>query len=390
MTRALEAPHRFAVLLVACVVTVTACTTAPTGQTPEVVRPTDSTTGASSAAKAWSAQGVPGDPSGDLSYLRGVNAAGGEFGTDPSRLPGVVGIDYRYNDERFYETMRSRGHALVRIPFRWERIQRELYADLTSTGVEELRRTVEAAGRSGLHVLLDMHNYGNFVKLDDETISLRSGIPADAFADVWTKLVNEFRDQSSIIGWGLMNEPGDAEAWRTASQSAVDAIRATGDARRVIVAGVDHSGAQRWDQQNPRPWIVDALNRVVYEAHYYFSLDGSGIYPGEYRELEIDARTRGYASLVERVTAELRSYTDWLAKYDQVGLLGEVGWPSDEPADYSAIGEHVYDLLDDASVSATYWATGTFWSPTYRLNCYRPSDLMANAQAIVVERHGSA
>src|SRR5438874_5023809 len=65
-------------------------------------------------------------------YLRGVNDNGGEFGGAPTSQAtstfsnansGTYGSAYHYDSQATFHYLASRGVKLVRIPFRWERIQ---------------------------------------------------------------------------------------------------------------------------------------------------------------------------------------------------------------------------------------------------------------------------
>ena len=77
--------------------------------------------------------------------------------------------------------------------------------------------------------------------------------------------------------------------WERASQAAVDAIRAEGDRKVILVAGYEWSGVQQWDRWNPRPWIRDPAGRVRYEAHHYWDPDHSGTYAQGYDAAVADA-----------------------------------------------------------------------------------------------------
>ena len=62
---------------------------------------------------------------------RGVNVSGGEFNapsaqpvsTFSNANPGVYDRDYHYDSQATFDYLASRGATLVRMPFRWERIQ---------------------------------------------------------------------------------------------------------------------------------------------------------------------------------------------------------------------------------------------------------------------------
>ena len=228
--------------------------------------------------------------------LRGVVVAGGEFGSHApgfsNTSPGTYGTDYRYDPPATFRFLASRGISLVRLPFRWERVQPRLGGELDPAEVGRIARTVAAAHESGLRVILDLHNFGEYLTPDGPA-SLGAEVDAATFADTWRRLAIAFRDVPGIVGYGLMNEPANvqpgggldaAQAWERISQAAVTAIRETGDRRVVLVGGYPWSGVHDWPARHPRAWIADPLGRVRYEAHQYWDEDRSGRYLRSYAE----------------------------------------------------------------------------------------------------------
>jgi hypothetical protein len=246
---------------------------------------------------------------------RGVNVAGGEFGT-PVDQPasafsnanrGVYDRDYHYDSAATFQYLAARGVRLVRLPIRWERLQPALGQSLDQVELQRLKDAVARAGAAGLQVILDIHNYGAYY-LSDGRQGVRRAlgsaqVPDSAFADLWRRLSLHFKDDPAVLAYGLMNEPvglaatatrTPAQVWERASQAAVDAIRATGDQTFVRVAGYFWSGVTSFAQQHPRAWIRDPLGYVRYEAHDYFDRDHSGTYVQTYAEELADAQARGY------------------------------------------------------------------------------------------------
>lgn len=62
---------------------------------------------------------------------RGVNLSGAEFAHDALHLPGVPDRDYKYPTAADLRYIAGRGHRMVRLPIRWERIQRTLLGPCT-------------------------------------------------------------------------------------------------------------------------------------------------------------------------------------------------------------------------------------------------------------------
>jgi len=232
---------------------------------------------------------------GGAGVLRGVSVAGGEFGTDRP-LPGVPGVDYHYDTHATFAFLAGRGLRLVRIPFRWERIQPRLGEALDPGELERLRAVVARAHAAGLQVVLDVHNYAS-VLTPSGRLALGAGLSDWQLADLWRRLAAAFRGTPGLAGYGLMNEPallpGGAPAWEEASRAAVRAIREEDPATLVLVPGYAWSSAAAWGTHHPRAWVEDP--HIRYEAHHYWDGDASGTYREPYAAEVRTAEAQGWA-----------------------------------------------------------------------------------------------
>ncbi len=237
--------------------------------------------------------------------LRGVVVAGGEFGTDQPTFsnanPGTYGVTYRYDPPRTFRTLARLGIRLIRLPFRWERVQPLLGGELEASEVERIRQAVASAHAAGLLVVLDLHNFGEY-RTAAGASRLGTDIDSASFADTWRRLALAFGAVPGVLGYDLMNEPANLEprgglsaerTWEAFSQAAVTAIRSTGDRHVVFVEGYPWSAAADWALHHPRPWITDPLARVRYEAHEYWDGDRSGRYALSYADELAELRSRG-------------------------------------------------------------------------------------------------
>lgn len=233
------------------------------------------------------------------SYLRGVAVSGGSFDDGlhdafpfSSTDPGTYGTNYFYETPATFPYLASRGIKVVRIDFKWERLQPYLGAPFDAAELARLHAVVAAARTAGLQVILDLHNYGAYQNRDAQTNSAApigsAEVPISAFTDLWSRLATEFRSDPGIAAYGLMNEPhdlpGGAPAWERASQAALDAIRATGDRHEVHVPGYNWSQVQTWATSHPSSWIVDPADNFRYDAHQYFDADRTGVYALSYAQ----------------------------------------------------------------------------------------------------------
>jgi hypothetical protein len=243
---------------------------------------------------------------------RGIVDAGGEFGYAPTtqrtspfsnRNPGRYDTAYHYDTAATFAFLASRGIDLVKIPFRWERLQPKLGGRLDRAELRRLRAVTERAGDAGLDVILDMHNFGAYY-LERGGRGVRCAIgqpacPIRDFANVWKRIAGAFRDSDAVVAHTLMTEPvamkraggrSAAEVWRRASQAAVTTIRRAGERDATLfVSGYHWSGTHDWPRWNPRPWITDPSDAIRYEAHHYWDRDHSGTYRNAYAEEVADA-----------------------------------------------------------------------------------------------------
>lgn len=137
----------------------------------------------SAGAFAQSASGIK-------PYPFGINLAGAEFG---ERMPGVFGEDYMYPTAGDLDYFKAKGLTLVRLPFKWERIQPVLGADLDHAELERMKKVVLMAQERNIWVLLDMHNYCRRKEKGEYLIIGSEKLPALTVADAWRRLATEFK-----------------------------------------------------------------------------------------------------------------------------------------------------------------------------------------------------
>jgi hypothetical protein len=234
--------------------------------------------------------------------IAGIHVNGGEFGAPSGTTrsstfsnvnPGTYGTDWHYDSQATFDYLASRGVRQVVIPFRWERVQPTLGGSFHSAEMDRVRTTIGRAHAAGLTAVPMVANYGAYWLYDP--VSRRGtrravGTPEVTiahFADLWTKLSRAFEREPGISAYGLMREPigqpgltnrDQAKVWEEASQAAVDAIRARGDRRLLLVPGYRYSNLHDWPTQHPVRWIVDPADNHRYEAHHYWDSEHSGDY----------------------------------------------------------------------------------------------------------------
>ncbi len=285
----------------------------------------------------------------------GVNLAGAEFFHKKMDGVGRFNIDYHYPTTRELDYWASKDMKLIRLPFKWERLQREVEGPLSADELEYIRYLLRQADERDMKILLDMHNYGRRKYMGRNRIIGDTLQPAH-FAQAWAAIARELKDEPALYGYGLCNEPHDMLPecpWVEIAQTAIDSIRAVDRRTAIVVAGNTWSSAERWPEINQGlESLRDPSDNLIYEAHCYFDNDASGIYRKGYDEEE------AYPTIgIDRA----RPFVDWLKKHGKRGMFGEYGVPADDPRWLECL-ELFLDYLAENGVEGTYWAAGARWN----------------------------
>ena len=287
----------------------------------------------------------------------GVNLAGAEFGEN---FPGVFGTDYPYPTAEELDYYNSKGLKLIRLPFAWERIQHGLNANLDTDELNRLKDFVQLVTDRNMQVILDLHNYGRRFNADgvDEIIG-SANLQIAHVKDVWTKLATEFKDETNIWGYGIMNEPHDMLAstpWFDIAQAIINGIRTVDMSTKIIVGGDSWSSAERWPEESDNlKNLVDPSDNMIFEAHVYFDNDASGTYRMNYDD------EGAYPNLgIDRV----KPFVDWLAENNFKGYIGEYGIP-DNDARWLVVLDNFLAHLQSKGINGTYWAGGPWWGTDF-------------------------
>ena len=284
----------------------------------------------------------------------GVNIAGGDFGTDS--LPGTYGHDYIYPDPGTISYFAAKGMNLIRVPLRWERVQRELGGDLDGVEMGRLDAVIRYAAAKGMKVILDVHNYAAFRGAMIGT----KDVPTDALGSLWRGIADRYKDNEAVI-FGLMNEPNNltTETWLEAANIAIAEIRRTGAKNLILVPGNGWSSARTWvdgDYGSPNGAVMlnvkDPADNFVYEVHQYFNSDWSGA-SADCQSVDVGIST-------------LTPVTDWARKHGKRVFLGEIGVGSGTTC-LDALDRTIsfIDANSDVWLGWAYWAGGAWWAKDY-------------------------
>jgi endoglucanase len=281
--------------------------------------------------------------------LRGVNMAGAEFNT--ARMPGKMFKDYTYPSAADLRHFAELGANVIRLPFRWDRVQRTPNGELDAAELKALSNTVKAGREAGLCMILDAHNYG----LHGKNALGSPELPLSSFNDFWLRMLAAFPDPDHVA-FGLMNEPAKAASradWARAAQEALTALREAGSKHLVLVSGAGWSGAHDWlvphgGLSNAKAFagLSDPLRRSAIEVHQYADRNASGM------SKECIAP--------ERMSAIMKRVSDWAQANGQRLFLGEFG-VADTPECLDTLKAQLEAMRGEAWLGWAYWAAGAWW-----------------------------
>eukprot|EP00727_Mastigamoeba_balamuthi_P008263 m51a1_g4059 putative endoglucanase precursor (endo- -beta-glucanase) (916) ;mRNA; f:720223-731819 len=317
------------------------------GSVDPITPPTDSGSTESSAS-THSSHATP-------LQLTGVSLASAEFGND---MPGTYNKDYTYpTKEEVDYFVSNRGMNLLRIPFRWERLQRTLGADFDQTEQSRLTAIVNYATSKGAHVLLDPHNYARY----NGTIIGSAGLPNAMFVDFWTRLANLFKGDVKVA-FGMMNEPNTmpTEQWFSAAKAAYIAIRTITTTHLITIPGNAWTGALGWQmnwygKSNAESWVAAGFPKdanLMVEVHQYLDQDHSG----SHEECDPAAQQ----------TKNLEGFTAWARQHGLRAVLGEIG--AGNNSNCRAGIEAMLNYMEqnsDVWYGWSWWAAGPWWGPYF-------------------------
>jgi endoglucanase len=244
--------------------------------------------------------------------LEGVNMSGAEWGNN---IPGTYGVDYMFPYLSEFDYFISQGMNIFRLPFLWERLQPTLFQNFNVEYSQNISYIVSyVTNIKNCYIILDVHNYARYY---GNVIGESSSVPQSAFNDLWSRLANQYKNNSKVI-FGLMNEPNtmSTRLWFSDAQGAIYAIRNTSATNLILVPGNAWTGAHSWFQN----WygtsnsvimknIIDPMNNYAFEVHQYLDSGFSGT------TSTCVNSTIGYS--------EMAGFIGWLKQYNFKGFLGE-------------------------------------------------------------------
>jgi endoglucanase len=308
----------------------------------------------------------------DAVELRGVNLSDAEFGKVDVAEPrfGRENFTYRWpQDELIRSWVQDFGADVLRVPFRWERVQPELKGEVKLDG---MARVVDTATGLGAVVVLDMHNFGNrwvmgeagLVQAQVDGRSLK--VTREDFAHVWARIAERFAGNEHVH-FDLMNEPhglkpagevSEAVALARFYQAAIDAIRATGARNPIHIEPPDYakSSALVGSFSEAALSLRDPADALIFHVHQYLD-------PGQKGHQPVLAGS-DTALGVKRLEAATR----WARQHGKRLFLGEFAIPASGDARLMEATRRMIDHVEanaDVWTGWTAWGAGSFWKDDY-------------------------
>ena len=228
--------------------------------------------------------------------LNGINWSGFETS---NKVPG--GLDHQ-DYKTILESMKKAGFNIVRIPLSNAVVENPLVPTsiaFTLNGLrinqdlqhlnslEILDRLVTYSGKIGLRVVLDNHRSTSGGGPQENGLWFTNEFPETSWIDDWRTLTKRYRDDDTVIGFDLRNEPHSREGggacwscggerdWHLAAQRAGNVIVSEDPSKLIIIEGVDvYKDDSTWWGGNlegvrDEPVQLSLPNHVIYSAHEY-------------------------------------------------------------------------------------------------------------------------
>jgi endoglucanase len=293
----------------------------------------------------------------------------------------------------------SKGMNTIRLPLRWERLQRSLsttgtsvltaaqvVATFNTTELAALEKSVSTLTGAGFTVLIDIHNYAVYTSASEIAASKggdqlgTKNVPNIAFENLWIGLASLYSNNPKVV-FDIMNEPTTPPdppgkpagyEWYLAAQAAVTGIRSVGANNLILICGNNFAGPGEFSTggwSDPLQNIMDPANNFAFEIHDYPDTDFGST----------DTCTTGSGGSIQSVLNDLQTFTTWATKYKAHGFLGEFSAGIDTSAEAScetAIMQMLTYLTQntDIYIGWTYWAAGAGFGSDEPMNyeCFNP------------------
>ncbi len=190
------------------------------------------------------------------------------------------------------DQMQVEGFNTIRLPYSSEMLHTSAAPngidfsknpDLQGLSAQQVMdKIIDYAGQKGIRVILDHHRSTAGAGTSDNGLWYDGTYSEDAWVSDWAALATRYKNNPTVIGFDLHNEPhngtwggGGATDWARAAERAGNAALAANPNLLIFVEGVEtYQGQNYWWGGNlmgvkDRPIVLNVPNRVVYSPHDY-------------------------------------------------------------------------------------------------------------------------
>ena len=249
---------------------------------------------------------------------------------------------------RDFDRIRSFGFNVVRLPIDYRLLQSDQAPyPLKQGGFKWIDRAISMARDAGLYIILDLHSAPGGQSIDQCTGEVgqnkfwNNPMNEQREVDLWKALSSRYKDQSSVAGYDLMNEPyadhrTDVRAdLRRVMSKCYAAIRQTGDQHVLFFPALIWGAPDFYEEPRKAGWT-----NVGFTEHFYPGLFGDKVV------------LEGHLTALEKV---FPAREKWLEQVQAPFYVGEFN-----PVLDSSGGVRVTRAYFDAFADRG-WA-GTLWS----------------------------
>ncbi|HEY3288625.1 MAG TPA: glycoside hydrolase family 5 protein, partial [Anaerolineae bacterium] len=252
-------------------------------------------------------------------------------------------------EEVDFQLIKNAGFNSVRIPIRWSAhaLKDEPYT-IDPPFMARVDWTIEQAFTNGLAVVINMHNYDEFMAAPAEHEA--------RYLAIWRQIASHYKNYAPDLFFEPYNEPHGlgAEAWNQITSKVVQIIRAINPTRAIIVSPLDYDSHRRLaDLKLP----LTEQNLIV-AVHYYlpFQFTHQGAEWVEGSSAWMGTQWVGNSNDTSNVDFDFQVMAQWARENARPIYLGEFGaYSKADMASRSRWTTYVARAAEANQFSWSYW-----------------------------------
>ncbi len=252
--------------------------------------------------------------------------------------------------EEYFQLIKDKGFNSVRIPIRWSAhaLPTAPYT-LYSSFLQRVDWAVNQALSRNLLVVINMHNYDEINKDPDGN--------RERFLGIWKQIAEHYKDYSANLLFEPLNEPNTsltASKWNDLIAAVLPVIRASNPNRNVVIGPVDwYSLSRLQDLELPKE-----DQHIIVSFHYYlplhFTHQGAEWMAGS--QAWLGTVWKGTSNDKSSITYDFDRVQQWAKDENRPIYLGEFGAYSKADMDSRALWTaFVARSAESHGFSWSYW-----------------------------------